>query len=170
MRTRRARTADVAAIHRLIAHYAGESILLPRDEADIRRHLRGFLVLAEAEHVIACVSLEAYHSSLAEIRSLAVTPDARGRGLGGRLMKAALALAERQHIARIFALTGEPEFFLRHGFELSSRHALHEKIDRDCVHCEKARTCRLSAVILNLAPMRRALNILEDASCSAPVE
>ena len=163
MRIRQARKPDVAAIHSLIAHYAGEGILLPRDEPDIRKHLGGFLVLSEGPGIIGCVALESYHSRLAEIRSLAIDPHARGRGLGTRLVRAALDLADRRSIGRVFALTSSPEFFLRQGFQLSSRYALHEKIDRDCIHCSKSRTCRLSAVIVDLAPSWAALNILENS-------
>jgi N-acetylglutamate synthase-like GNAT family acetyltransferase len=36
MRARTARMSDAAAVHRLIAHYAGEGLLLPRTEAEIR--------------------------------------------------------------------------------------------------------------------------------------
>ena len=170
MRVRIARKADITAIAALIAHYAAEEILLPRDEPDIRKHLGVFLVLAESEEVIGCVSLEGYHPRLAEIRSLAVNPDSRGRGLGARLIKAALDLAERRNISRVFALTSKPAFFLRHGFTLSSRFALHEKIDRDCIHCPKARTCRLAAVTMDLASEHEAFSVLEDSSSLIPVE
>jgi argininosuccinate lyase / amino-acid N-acetyltransferase len=164
MRIRQARNTDIAAIHSLIAHYAGEGILLPRDESDIRQHVSAFLVLADGTDVTGCVALESYHSRLAEIRSLAVVPHTRGRGLGTRLVRAALDRAERRSIGRVFALTSSPDFFIRQGFELSSRYALHEKIDRDCIHCAKAHTCRLSAVVVDLAPSWAALNILEDSN------
>lgn len=169
MRIRRARRGDIAEIHALIAHYAGEGILLPRDADDIGRHLGGFLVLVDRE-VVGCVSLEIYHRALAEIRSLAVAPGKIGRGLGARLVKAALEFADRQSIARVFALTSSPEFFLRQGFEPSKRHALHEKIDRDCIHCAKSRNCGLAAVIVDLAPAADAFHILDESSLPVPVE
>jgi len=31
--------SDAAAVHRVIAHYAGEGLLLPRTEAEIREHI-----------------------------------------------------------------------------------------------------------------------------------
>jgi len=164
MRMRQARPADIPAIHKLIEHYVAEGILLPRDQDDIRRHLRGFIVASENGKIGGCVSLEWYNPTLAEIRSLAVYPEMRGRGLGVRLVKAALDLGERRRIARVFALTSEADFFLRQGFSLSTRHSLHEKIDRDCVHCSKARTCKLAAVVVDLNPAQRALNVLRTIS------
>ncbi len=47
MRARTARIGDAAAVHRIIAHYAGEGLLLPRTEAEIREHVGRFLVLVE---------------------------------------------------------------------------------------------------------------------------
>ncbi|MFZ0039149.1 MAG: GNAT family N-acetyltransferase [Candidatus Acidiferrales bacterium] len=170
MRTRKARIADVAAIEKLIDHYASQGTLLPRGNDDIRRHLNGFLVAIEGGEVIGCVSLEWYSSALAEIRSLAVNPDIRGRGTGTRLMNAALDLAEKRKIGRVFALTSSPQFFIQQGFGLSNRFALHEKIDRDCIHCTKAQTCRLSAVVLNVSEAHAALNILSVTSEAAQAE
>src|ERR1700675_715183 len=102
MRVGRARAADVAEIQEIITHYAGGRILLSRAEADIRSHLDFFLVAADRSGVAGCVSLEVYHPALAEIRSLAVTPAKVGRGLGARMVKAALERAERRGISRVF--------------------------------------------------------------------
>src|SRR5216684_777333 len=107
MRARTARIADAIAVHRVIAHYAGEGSLLPRTEDEIRKHSSHFLVLVEKkneeEKLLGCVALEPYGSDLAEIRSLAVAPDARGQGrnVGDRLMKAAMDAARHRKIARL---------------------------------------------------------------------
>lgn len=168
MRARRARLTDAAAIHALIAHYAGEGILLPRTEENVREHARGFLVLEEKGQIAGCVSLENYGTELAEIRSLAVDPGIRGHGLGARLVQYALTEARRRKIARVFAVTHAPEFFVRQGFGTSSRRALPEKIARDCSACPKARRCRLVAVIATVIPEGVALPILTDAVTSSP--
>jgi N-acetylglutamate synthase-like GNAT family acetyltransferase len=164
MKTRKARAADVHSIQELIAHYASHGTLLPRSEEDVRRHLKSFLVAVEDGDVIGCVSLESYSAALAEIRSLAVSANLRGRGIGSLLMNAALDLAEKRKIGKVFALTSAPNFFLRQGFELSSRFVLKEKIDRDCNYCPKAPTCRLSAVVMNVSAAHAALPVLPATS------
>lgn len=169
MRSRRARPSDAPAIHALIAHYAAQGILLPRAEENIREHFAHFLVLEENRQLVGCASLESYGSDLAEIRSLAVSPEIRGRGFGSRLLEFALAEARRRKIARVFAVTHAPDFFVRHGFALSHRRAIPEKIARDCSSCPKARRCRLSAVVATVVPERIALPILDEAAASAPV-
>lgn len=161
MRTRKARAGDAVAIHRLIAHYAAEGVLLPRSETDIREHIARFLILDDKDQFAGCVALEPYGTELVEIRSLAVNPEARGRGLGQRLVQQALAEARRRKFARVFAVTREPAFFIRQGFALSNRRALPEKIERDCLTCPKQRTCRLAAVIMTVCPERIALPMLE---------
>jgi amino-acid N-acetyltransferase len=157
LRARKAGAADAPAIHRLVAHYAAQGLLLPRSEEEIREHVHRFFVLVEAGRVIGCVALESYGADLAEIRSLAVDPEIRGRGLGGRLVQFALAQARRRGIARVFAVTHAPEFFCRQGFARSKRQALPEKIARDCCACPKARCCELVAVIADAAVRRAPL-------------
>lgn len=163
-------------IHRLVAHYAAQGLLLPRAEEEIREHIGRFLVLAErerprglpTEQLLGCVALEPYGSNLAEVRSLAVAPEIRGRGLGTRLLQVALAVARRRKIARVFAVTHAPEFFTRQGFATSTRWALPEKLARDCRTCPKAPTCELVAVIATVCPERVTLPILTTAVKPAP--
>jgi amino-acid N-acetyltransferase len=176
MKTRRARPEDVAAVYRIVAHYAAEGILLPRTEGEIRAHIERFLVLIEpeangtAERVIGCVALEPYGPDLAEVRSLAVAPEVRGNGMGSRLLRFALAVAKRRKIARVFAVTHAPEFFNRQGFHTSTRFTLPEKLERDCRVCPKERTCKLVAVIATVCPKRVVLPVLaaDAKTASAP--
>ena len=169
MRARTARISDAAAVHRVIAHYAGEGLLLPRTEAEIRDHISRFLVLIEKrngeEKVLGCVALEPYGSDLAEVRSLAVAPEARGQGrnVGDRLMKAAMDTARRRKIARLFAVTHRPDFFSRYGFTPGPRQAVPEKVERDCVTCPKQAKCTLVATVAVVLPERNVLPVLNGA-------
>lgn len=157
MKARAARLSDVRAIHRLIAHYADEGLLLPRAEEEIRRNIGHFLVLCERGKLLSCVALESYGADLAEIRSLAVDPESRARGAGSQLVEFALAEARRRGIVRVFAVTHAPDFFLRQGFETVERRSLAEKIERDCRQCPKRRSCKLAAVIVTVIPDRATL-------------
>ena len=169
MRARAARPADAAAVHRVIAHYAGEGMLLPRTEAEIRKHIGRFLVVVEKrngeEKLLGCVGLEPYGADLVEIRSLAVAPEARGqgRGVGDCLMKAAINTARRRKIARVFAVTHRPEFFSRYGFTPGPRQMVPEKIDRDCATCHKEHRCTLVATVAVVCPERDVLPVVDGA-------
>lgn len=166
MKARRARPGDVPEIHALIASYAEKGLLLPRSREEIAARIGHFLVVEAAERIAGCVALEPYGPELAEIRSLAVAPGERGRGLGGRLLRHAVAVARRRGFARVFAVTHAPEFFTRQGFAPQPRQTLVEKIERDCAGCSKRRHCRLSAVVAVLQPARVSLPVL--AAHSAP--
>ena len=167
MRARRARPSDARAVFELIAGYAGQGLLLPRAEDEIRRNISHFLVHEEKKRVISCVALESYGPDLAEIRSLAVNPNLRGRRADTKLLEFALEEARRRGIARVFAVTHAPEFFLRQGFEPTSRHTLTEKVERDCRACPKRRSCQLVAVVATVIPERISLLILADSAFSS---
>jgi N-acetylglutamate synthase-like GNAT family acetyltransferase len=164
MRARQARAADTAAVHRVIAHYAGMGLLLPRTEAEVREHIGHFIVVVEKrnreERVLGCAALEPYGADLAEIRSLAVAPEARGNSVGDCLMKAAIETARRRKIACLFAVTHRPEFFSRYGFTTTSRQMLPEKIDRDCTGCAKEHSCTLVATVAVVCPERYVLPVI----------
>jgi len=164
MTARQAKIADAPAIYRLISHYAGMGLLLPRAEDEIRRNIGHFLVHKLMGRVVSCVALETYGLDLAEIRSLAVDPEIRGRGMGARLLEFALAEARRREIARVFAVTHAPEFFLRQGFAAADRRSLTEKIERDCRACPKRRSCKLVAVVATVIPERITFPILAESA------
>lgn len=166
MRPRQAKLRDVPAIHALIAHYSAQGLLLARTEDEIRRNISHFLVHEEKGRVVSCVALERYGPDLAEIRSLAVDPEIRGRGIGARMIGFALEEARRGEIARVFAVTHAPQFFLRQGFGAVERQSLTEKIERDCHSCPKRRSCRLTAVVATVIPERVALPALSDSTPS----
>ena len=155
MRIRRARPDEVEAIGALLAVYAEQGLLLPRTPESVRAALDDFLVAIDRGGVIGCVALEFYGSrrnGLAEIRSLAVAPVARGAGVGARLLQAAVKQAERQGTARVFAVTRGPKFFERCGFARLHGGMPAEKVARDCAVCPKAASCTLVALSRSLAP------------------
>lgn len=180
MRARLARPEDVAAISRLISQFVAAGLLLPRSPEEVRAQLRHFIVITEmvpalhipsgsvppSEHVLGCVALEPYGADLAEVRSLAVRPDEQGRGLGGRLLEAAIRTARRRKTARIFAVTHAPKLFERHGFAATLRENVPEKIERDCKTCSKRRRCKLVTLVSVVCPERLVLPVLPAADPS----
>jgi amino-acid N-acetyltransferase len=168
MRTRRANISDAAAIHSLVAHYAAQGLLLPRAAEEIRANIGHFIVQENGHRVVSCLSLEGYGADLAEIRSIAVDPENRGRGFGARLIAFAWNEARRRGIARVFAVTHAPRFFERQGFATAARQSLSEKIERDCRACSQQRTCKLVAVIAIVIPDRVTVHILSDSAAPVP--
>jgi amino-acid N-acetyltransferase len=94
-------------------------------------HLADYQVIrGDAGEVIGQVALDDYSPSLVELVSLAVAPEAQGRGLGQRLVAAAEALARRRGYPELFAISLAEALFLRMGFTESSIAVYPEKIAR----------------------------------------
>jgi amino-acid N-acetyltransferase len=55
---------------------------------------------------------------LAEVRTLAVAPGWRGRGVGHALLEGLLDRARALGLRRLFCLTFEVDFFRSHGFDV----------------------------------------------------
>lgn len=147
---RAATSADVNAICQLLEHYAAQGDLLPRSEQDVRDNLALFRVIDGENGILACGSLEHFTEELAEIRSLMVDQNAKGRGLGREIVLNLLEFARTTPTKRVMALTYVPEFFHSMGFETVSKQIFPEKVWGICVNCYKFHNCDEIAVLLNL--------------------
>ena len=147
---RPATMCDAEAVYRLVNYYAEQGLMLHRSLESIYESLRDFLVCCRAGQVVGCVALRLFWKDLAEIRSLAVSPEHRRAGIGRELLLGALEEARRLGVPRVFALTYEPAFFEKFGFRTVDKDALPPKVWRDCIHCPKANACDEVAVILEL--------------------
>ena len=123
--------------------------MLERSREFLVDRLRDFVVAEDGEFQ-GCCALAVLTPDLAEIRSLAVRPDAAGRGIGKALVGACVVEARRLGLRRVFALTLVPEFFERCGFTLSSLGRLPEKSAAECPVCPKRFACDEQAMLLHL--------------------
>ena len=153
---RPAHVSDARDICGLVNFYAERGKMLHRSLESIYLALRDFLVAEVDKKVVGCVALGIYWADLAEIKSLAVDPRMRGKGLGGELVRAAIANARQLGIQKLFALTYEKDFFQRQGFEIFDRDKLPEKVWQVCIHCPKADACDETAMMLTIGRRRRA--------------
>ena len=147
---RRARPADVPRMMPLLNKYAEEGEILPRSQNDVFGSVRGWVV-AESENtrIVGVGSLAIISQDLAEVRSLVINSDFHGQGLGRRIVELLLAEAHDFDIARVFALTRKPHFFLKLGFHLTRLEKLPAKVRRDCVFCPIFHACDEVAMIIN---------------------
>jgi len=70
--------------------------------------------------ILGCGALHVLWDDIAEVRTLAVDPEAAGRGIGRRLLETLVNRARNLGLRRVFCLTFEVDFFRRHGFEVIS--------------------------------------------------
>ena len=149
---RNARMQDVRGIHSLLMDCANREELLPRSLNDLYGHLRDFVVLADRddESVHGCCALAITWTDLAEIRSLAVGPQAQKQGWGHKLVEACLSEAVLLGVYRVFTLTYVPGFFSTLAFVQTTKDVLPQKVWADCLNCPKFPECDEIAMILEL--------------------
>jgi amino-acid N-acetyltransferase len=114
---RSATAADAVDIVALIDLNVPSGELLPRSPEFVQLHADHFIVAEGDGRVVGCVHLDEYAPSLAEVRSLAVAPDAQGRGVGVALIAALERLARVRGYATVFAVSNSGEFFRRRGYD-----------------------------------------------------
>jgi len=147
---RPARVEDIDEMQALINRYAAEDRMLERSRDFLLEHLRDFVVAEDASGFLGCCSLAVLTPDLAEVRSLAVRPEASGRGIGRHLVLACVAEARRLGLRRVFALTLVPDFFERCGFVLTSLGPWPEKSASECPVCPKRFACDEHGMLLHL--------------------
>jgi amino-acid N-acetyltransferase len=131
MTVEHAQERDIASISALNNLFAPDGLTLPRSEDFVTAHLQDYQVVRDPDGaVLGCVALDEYSPSLVELVSLAVRPDAQGRGIGRRLIAAAEELAQQRGYPEIFAISLADQLFLSAGFRESSIDVYPEKIAR----------------------------------------
>jgi GNAT superfamily N-acetyltransferase len=149
LRVREARTSDLEAMVELLGYlFKQESDFCP-SAAKQRRALELILaqpsagrlfVATRGTKVLGMISLlftisTAEGGKVAWLEDLVVRPEQRGRGLGTRLLRAAVDWAHREGLARITLLTDAENvlarrLYLRHGFSVSAMQPLRIHLGR----------------------------------------
>ncbi len=127
VKVRSAAAADVEVILALIDLNVPSGELLPRTADFVTLNADHFLVAERNGRVVGCVHLDEYAPSLAEVRSLAVSPDAQGAGVGVALVEALERLARVRGYTTLFAVSNSGDFFRRRGY--AERHI--PELDRE---------------------------------------
>jgi amino-acid N-acetyltransferase len=152
LRARKAILPDVERIHAIITPYAEKGTLLPRTTAELCENVRDFVVVEGEGRIVGCGALHLYGMHLAEIRTIAVAPGAKGLGAGRKLVEALLDEAERHRVTCVCLFTRIPAFFEHMGFAVASREELPDKIYKDCVHCPLLHDCDEIAMVRGPIP------------------
>lgn len=150
MKVREAKICDAESICSLVSEYAERDRMLFRSMADVYENLQSFRVAEVDGEVVGCCALGIIWSDLAEIKSLAVGQTSKGSGVGKILVEAATKQASELGITKVFALTMEPGFFEKLGFEVVDKDVFPMKVWSDCAKCSKQDHCDEIAVMKSL--------------------
>jgi len=149
---RKATMGDIHAVLRLINNYAADGIMLPRTEFEMSENIRDFSVAYLGSQLLGCGALHFYSPTSGEVRSLAVEPSLKSKGVGRRIVEALEREARDNSLHALFAFTYVPGFFQKLGFQEVERGVLPLKVWKDCVRCPKFQCCDEIAVLKALRP------------------
>lgn len=150
---RKAGMRDIPHLLSLINSYATNGVMLPRTEFEISENIRDFSVAYMDSTLVGCGALHFYTPTSAEVRSLAVLPAMKQRGVGRVIVESLEAEARENDLESIFAFTYVPQFFEKLGFSEIERGELPLKAWKDCLRCPKFQNCDEIAVLKWLQPV-----------------
>ncbi|MDR1657490.1 MAG: N-acetyltransferase [Deltaproteobacteria bacterium] len=147
---RKANVNDVPNIYGLLKHLSSQGLLLPRSYVNLYEMLQTLHVAEDSDfpgRLAGVGALQVAWEGLAEVRSLAVADEFRGRGLGRMLTEAIEKEAESVKIKKMFVLTYVPDFFLKLGYHIVSLDSLPQKIWAVCFNCVHYPDCQEIALV-----------------------
>ena len=119
---RPARPRDVRSIRTLVEPYAERRILIAKEAVAYYEAVQEFVVAdagdEDAPDLVGCGALHIMWEDLAEIRTVAVQRGHLGAGVGHAIVTRLVDNARDLGLRRVFCLTFEVDFFLRHGFRV----------------------------------------------------
>ena len=113
---RPAKTSDVKGIRKLIDTYAPQRRILSKETVTLYESVQEFVVAVDGDEVVGCGALHVLWEDVAEVRTVAVNEELRGKGIGHQILELLISRAEAVGVKKLFCLTFETEFFGRHGF------------------------------------------------------
>ncbi len=147
---------DAAAIQALILYWSQRTPVLEKSLGQIYENLREFVVVRHENKIVGAAAMHIDWGDLAEIRSVVVDEQYKGKGVGKLLIQQQLAVAKRLGIDRVFVLTDQVGFFAHLGFTEIDKGELPHKVWRDCINCPIFLNCTEVAMALNVCDAQLA--------------
>jgi amino-acid N-acetyltransferase len=149
---RKASLSDISALLELINSYAKGGIMLPRTEFEMAENIRDFMIAVDTDsgRLLGCGALHFYTPTSGEIRSLAVEPGLKSKGIGRALVEALEREALQHKLQSLFAFTYVDGFFRKLGYVEVDRGELPLKAWKDCLRCPKFQACDEIAMLKRL--------------------
>lgn len=152
---RKAHISDIELVYDLVNGYADDGILLPRTKLSLYENIQCLTVGAIDGKIMGTAGLHVLGRDLAEIRSLVVSNEAKGKGLGKQLVLHLIEEAAQLGVNRVFAMTYQVDFFKKCGFYLGDKNNLPEKVWKDCMTCPKLHNCDENALLIDVPNVKK---------------
>ncbi len=147
----KAKLSDIANMQALIAPEVESGVILPRSDDECATNIRSYLLAYNGDELVGFCALHIHTASLAEIRSLIVKEDKRGKNIGENLVLKSLEEAKKLKLRKVLCLTYKQSFFEKLGFFEIPKESLPEhKIWADCIKCKHFPVCNEVSLIKEL--------------------
>ncbi len=151
MKFLKAKLSDIPFMQIIVKDEVENGVILYRSDDEIATNIRSYIVAKENDKLLGYGALHIHTSELAEVRSLVIDSNSRGKGIGGDLVKKLLEEGKELGIKRVFTLTYQKEFFEKLGFlEIEKESLPEQKIWADCIKCKHFPVCNEVSLIINL--------------------
>ena len=142
---RKATPSDVKDIRKILSFYY-------LDTENVEKNLPEFIVAAQDETIVGCACLDI--SDVVELRSIAVLPNYRNKGIGSKLVDFVLTRAA-ELTGTIYLRTTSPVFFEKKGFR-RLKDDEKKAIWSDCAECGRFDICKQTLMRLDIKPKEKS--------------
>ncbi len=144
-----AKLTDIKAMQTMVLPEVMSGVILFRSDDEVATNIRSYTLAKEGDKVVGFVALHIHAPDLAEVRSLIVDSDYRGKKIGASLVKQTIKDGKELGIKQLFTLTYQKKIFEKLHFREIPKESLPEhKIWADCVKCKHFPICDEIALII----------------------
>lgn len=142
---------DINLMQELVYKDVENGNILDRNTNEMATTIRSYTAVKLEDEIVGFVAVHIHTIELAEIRSLVVKKEFRGKNIAKLLIEKALFEAKNLNLKRLLVLTYKKELFEHFGFNEIEKASLPEtKIWADCIKCKHFPICDEIALILDL--------------------
>jgi len=149
----KATLSDIPNMQEMVLSEVKDGVILERNSDEVATNIRSYVLAKIENKLVGYVALHIHSSRLAEIRSLIVLHNYRGRNIGKKIVEFALEEAKKLNVSEeVLVLTYLPQFFIKMNFvEISKESIPDHKIWADCIKCIHFPICNEVSLVYKLA-------------------
>ena len=149
----KAKLSDIALMQSLVISEVKDGVILERSEDEVATNIRSYVLAKENDKLIGYAALHIHSSRLAEIRSLIVFSEYRGKSIGKQIVQFCIEEAKELEVSgEVLVLTYLPEFFQKMNFiEIPKESIPEHKIWTDCIKCIHFPVCNEISLVYKLS-------------------
>lgn len=143
--------SDIPQMQLLVAPEIESGVILPRSDDEIATNIRSYTLAMDGDKLVGFCALHIHSHKLAEIRSMIIDSDYRGKNIGSELVNKVCQEGSLLGLKEVLALTYQKHFFERLGFiEIPKESIPEHKIWADCIKCKLFPVCNEVSLIKTL--------------------